>query len=84
MTSDFSYLEFIEKYHPRYHSDDRVLLCDILFRYLTDDGVSPDDLPWLQAEYETKDDAVKELVRTETALFSEALENFYKETKLIQ
>lgn len=82
MTTDFPYLQFIEKYHPRYYSDDRVLLCDILFRYLTDEDVSTDDLLWIKAEYETKSEAARVLIMNETELFSEALENFYKEMKL--
>lgn len=77
MNYDFSYLDFIEKYHPLYYSDDRVLLCDILFRYLSDDKVSTDDLIWLQEEYKTKEVALLELKRLENLLFSEALGFYY-------
>lgn len=58
MDYDFLYWDFIEKYHPLYYSDDRVLLCDILYRYLTDDEVSSDDLIWLQELYKTKKEVI--------------------------
>lgn len=34
MKYDSPYFEFIENNHPQYYSDDRVLLCDILFRFI--------------------------------------------------
>lgn len=77
MNYDFSYLDFIEKYHPQYYSDDRVLLCDILFRYLSDDEVSSDDLIWLQKEFKTKNEVLQELKRLEALLFYETLEYYY-------
>ncbi|HBC28293.1 MAG TPA: 6-phospho-beta-glucosidase [Prevotellaceae bacterium] len=78
MDYDFSYLDFIAKHHPKYYSDDRVLLCDILFRFLTDDEVSTEDLNWLQKEYTTKSEVLEELKRLETLLFSETLDYFYE------
>lgn len=77
MNYDISYLNFIEKYHPQYYSDDRVLLCDILFRYLSDDELSPDDLTWLQKEFKTKKETLQELKRLETLLLSETLGYYY-------
>ena len=77
MNHSISYLDFIEKYHPQYYSDDRVLLCDILFRYLTDEEVSSEDLVWLQKEYKSKSGVLHELKRLESLLFSEALEFYY-------
>lgn len=78
MSNDILYLDFIEKYHPQYYSDDRVLLCDILFRYLSDDEVSSDDLIWLQEEFKTRNEAFQELKRLETLLLSETLGYYYE------
>ena len=82
MDYDFLYWDFIEKYHPRYYSDDRVLLCDILYRYLTDDEVSSDDLIWLQELYKTKKEVILDLERLENLLLSETIDYFFK-TKLV-
>lgn len=82
MNNELSYLNFIEKYHPQYYSDDRVLLCDILFRYLSDDEVSSYDIIWLQKEFKTKEEAIQELRRLETLLFSEALGFYYEKIGL--
>lgn len=79
MDNDFSYWNFIEKYHPRYYSDDRALLADILFRYASDDEVSPEDLVWIHEDFQTKDDALVELTRIERQLLSEALANYHGE-----
>lgn len=79
MEKDFSYLRFIENYHPRYSSDDRVLKCDILFRYLDGDEVSDDDLEWIRHDFADKKGVLDELKRMEVQLFSEALDNFYSE-----
>ena len=77
MIYDVSYLNFIQRNHPNYSSDDRVLICDILFRYIDDDDVSPEDLIWIKKDFRTKEDVLKELKRLETSLFSEALDSFY-------
>ena len=73
MKYESPYFEFIENNHPQYYSDDRVLLCDILFRYITDDGDSEDDLEWIEETIKTKSEALQELKRLEALLFSEAL-----------
>lgn len=76
--NDETYLRFIEKYHPRYSSDDRVLCCDILYRYLAEhEDVSEDDLEWIHAEFENKEEVLQELKRLEVELFSESLDNYY-------
>ena len=81
---DVTYLRFIEKYHPRYSSDDRVLLCDILFRYLSNDEVSNEDLKWIKDEFDSKKEVLQELKRLEINLFSEALGYYYANFNLIQ
>jgi len=74
----FSYLRFIENNHPRYSSDDRVLCCDILYRYLDEsEEVSEDDLEWIRSDFENKEEVLQELKRLEVELFSESLDNFY-------
>lgn len=75
----FLYLRFIENNHPRYYSDDRVLGCDILFRYLDNDEVSDDDLEEIHRDFANKKEVLDELKRMEVQLFSEALDNFYSE-----
>jgi len=72
-----TYLRFIEKYHPRYSSDDRGLCCDILYRYLDDDEVAGDDLEWIHDEFENREEVLQELKRLEVELFSESLDNYY-------
>lgn len=79
MKNDFWYLRFIENHHPRYSSDDRVLECDILFRYLNGDEVSDDDLGWIRHDFADKKEVLDELKRMEVQLFSEALDSFYSE-----
>lgn len=77
MKYDTSYLDFIAKYHPKYYSDDRVLLCDILFRYLSDDKVLKEDLVLIEKDFKTKDAALQELKRLERTLFAETLNYYY-------
>ena len=78
MKYESPYFEFIENNHPQYYSDDRVLLCDILFRYITDDGVSEDDLEWIERTIKTKSEALQERKRLEALLFSEACQAPHK------
>lgn len=77
MDYDNSYLDFIAKYHPKFYSDDRVLECDILFRYISDDDIDSEDLAWLQNC--SKTEAIQELIRLETILFSESLQYYYEQ-----
>lgn len=78
MDEKFSYWNFIEKNHPRFSSDDRILFADIIFRYLDGDEVCDDDMDELN-RVGTKYDLLQALVYLETSLFSEALGSFYKE-----
>lgn len=40
----------LERYHPRFYSDDRILEYDILFKYLDEgkEAVSKEDIPWIK------------------------------------
>lgn len=76
---EFSYLRFIEANLPGYDSDDRVLGCDILFRYLAGEDVSDDDLESIRHDFTDKSEVLEELKRMEVLLFSEALDSFYSE-----
>ncbi len=78
MEHNATYWNFIEQHHPQFYSDDRVLVSDILFRYISDDEVSPEDLVWIHKNFRTKEDVLTELKRIETQLFAEALDNYYQ------
>ena len=54
MKADMSYWRFVEEWHPKYCSDDRVLVCDILFRYLEKEDVNEDDKRWIAKEFERR------------------------------
>ena len=69
MKADMSYWRFIEEWHPRYCSDDRVLVCDILFRYLEKEDVDEDDKRWIAKEFNSREEIVHELKRLEKDLF---------------
>lgn len=76
-TPDPTYLRFIEENLPNYYSNDLVLRCDILCRYLFDDEVSTSDLVWIRKEFKNKKEVLGDLKRMETHLFAEALDNYY-------
>ena len=78
MEADLSYWRFIEEWHPKYWSDDRVLLCDILFRYLEKQDVDEDDKEWIAREFNSSEEIVRELKQLEKDLFSESLDNYYE------
>ena len=82
MKYDTSYWDFIAKYHPRYSSDDNVLICDILFRYLSGDEVSREDLIWIGKDFRTREEVLHELKRLETILFTETLSYYYDQIGL--
>ena len=70
---------FIEQYHPNYYSDDRVLLHEILFRYLDDDEVAEEDQEWIRNEFKSRAEIEQELRHIEKALYSEAWDNYQAE-----
>ena len=76
MDNKFCYWQFVEKNHPAYFTDDRVLQVDILYRYIDNDEVSENDIKWINS-IGSDSDIKRELIHLETSLFSEALENFY-------
>lgn len=78
MEADLSYWRFIEEWHPKYWSDDRVLLCDILFRYLEKEDVDEDDKKWISKDFNSDEEIVRELKRLEKDLYSESLDNYYE------
>ena len=78
MEANPSYWRFIEEWHPKYCSDDRVLLCDILFRYLEKEDVDEDDKAWIAKEFNSREEIVHELKRLEKYLYSESLDNYYE------
>ena len=70
---------FIEQYHPNYYSDERVLLHEILFRYLDDDEVAEEDQEWIRNEFKNRAEIEQELRHIEKALYSEAWDNYQAE-----
>ena len=78
MEANPSYWRFIEEWHPKYWSDDRVFLCDILFRYLEKEDVDEDDKKWISKDFNSDEEIVHELKRLEKDLFSESLDNYYE------
>lgn len=78
MEANPSYWRFIEEWHPKYWSDDRVLLCDILFRYLEKEDVDEDDKKWISKDFNSDEEIVRELKRLEKDLYSESLDNYYE------
>lgn len=54
-----------------------MLICDILFRYLSDDEVSREDLIWIGKDFRTREEVLHELKRLETILFTETLSYYY-------
>ena len=73
-----SYWRFIEEWHHKYWSDDRVFLCDILFRYLEKGDVDEDDKKWIAKDFNSNEEIVHELKRLGKDLFSESLGNYYE------
>ncbi|OFQ17968.1 6-phospho-beta-glucosidase [Prevotella sp. HMSC073D09] len=78
MEADLSYWRFIEEWHPKYWSDDRVLLCDILFRHLEKEDVDEDDKKWIAKDFNSNEEIVHELKRLEKDLYSKSLDNYYE------
>lgn len=68
--------DIIEKHHPRYHSEDRILHTDILQKFIDDKLTDVADLDWIFNDFDSNKEVVaKELVRLTTELYQEALEN---------
>ena len=78
METDLSYWRFIEEWHPKYYSDDRVFLCDILFRYLEKEDVDEDDKKWIAKDFNSDEEIVHELKRLEKDLYLVSLDNYYE------
>ena len=78
MKADMSYWRFIEEWHPKYCSDDRVLVCDILFRYLEGEAVDEADKAWLLGDFRSRTEIIEELKRLEKDLFSESFDIYYE------
>ena len=78
MEADLSYWRFIEEWHPKYWSDDRVLLYDIPFRHLEKEDVDEDDKKWIAKDFNSNEEIVHELKRLEKDLYLESLGNYYE------
>ena len=72
---------FIEKYHPRYHSLDEVLYLDILARYLDPYercDMDEEDIKMVEDDFGENTEAIEEYMdKSERKLFLEACEYLY-------
>lgn len=74
-----NYWDFIMKYLPGYDSDDRVLMSDILFRYIADEEVSISDIEYIKREYNGRTGVIEALKRIDLELLKESMEVFYEQ-----
>ncbi len=71
---------FLENFLPNYYHRDDVLVSDILYRFITDDDVSDDDLEWIENEFASnKENVAKYLQKLDSNFFDEATRNFYSQ-----
>ena len=76
---------FIEEYLPNYYSRNDVLRSDILFRCINGESVDESDMQWIQEEFGSDKDAIKnESLRLEKEFLNEAMDSFYKQLIDIQ
>lgn len=68
----FEYWAFIEKYYPKYHSCDNILLSDILTKKLDGEEICESD-----EEYIKDWNVRKELFKLDKELLCKAFENFF-------
>ncbi len=69
----FNYWAFIEKYHPKYHSSDNVLLSDILSKKLDGEKICKKDEKYIKGW-----DVRKELFELDKELLCDAFENYFE------
>jgi hypothetical protein len=74
-----NYWRLIETYLPNYSKRDDVLLSDILYRYITNDEVSTDDLDYIELNFTCKDDVIAECIYLEEKFFEEVISNYYSQ-----
>lgn len=74
-----NFWHFIESYLPNYYTRDDVLLSDMLFRYVTNDSMSFEDMQYIKDNYSTYNDARKACMALDIKFAIEALNNYYKE-----
>lgn len=78
MNNQANYWDFIAAYLPGYESDDRVLLSDILFRFLNNEEVNEKDIAYIKSELKNTDGVIAELKRIDLMLLSEAMDSYYE------
>jgi hypothetical protein len=70
--TDFCYWTFIEKYYPKYHSCDNILLSDILTKKLDGVGICEVDAECIK-DWNVR----KQLFELDKELLCKAFENFF-------
>ena len=73
-----NYWRFIEKYLPKYSSNNDVLRSDILSRFIFDKEVQEEDYDWLP---KTKEEAQMMLEEIDLELYNEAVKAFNEKEK---
>ena len=71
-----NYWDFIMEYLPGYYWDDNVLWSDILFRYIHGEGVSEEDVEYIESNFETMDDVIAEANFVDSRLLGEAVQAY--------
>lgn len=72
-----NFWHFIESYLPNYYTRDDVLLSDMLFRYMTNDSMSFEDMQYIKDNYSTYNDARNACKELDIKLATEALNNYF-------
>lgn len=72
-----NFWHFIESYFPNYYTRDDVLLSDMLFRYVTNDSMSFEDMLYIEENYSTYNDAQNACKELDIKLATEALNNYF-------
>ena len=73
------YWRLLETHLPNYFKRDDVLLSDILYRYITNDEVSVEDLDYIEQNFTCKDEVIAECIHLEEKFFEEAISNYYSQ-----
>lgn len=71
--NDCSYCTFIERYYPKYHSCNDILLSDILTRKIEGEQICEEDEEMIK-EWNIK----AKLIEVDQIIFSKALKNYFE------
>jgi hypothetical protein len=72
-----SVMDFIERFLPDYYTNPQVLETDLLWRYIGDEELSPEDEKLYKEQFPDKKKALSELIEVESEILRECVEAFY-------